>query len=238
MLRSTNRLPDTTQGGREPVTVTMHPRGYLKKVPCGLTVKDMTGKAATKQLLAHCGDECIRLSDDALMFRAQQVASRDFPLWTPKDAGCRGVSLLVKYLPGYVSYGYIMTVSVCHAFYLGLVKDLWTLLIDGPATKGVGGRPSYQLRPKALKALKSRASCLTLTCDQGRDYRCIVADRGYWVMENWSTWAEFASVALLQPFTVGDCDPHPHLCQAVTAKCVHARDACKCFAGTTRCASI
>jgi hypothetical protein len=182
--------------GRKLEEHNLHPRGYGEEVECGLRVD------GEPTLQARCGDEEIQLSDEQLADRAERVEDPAQPGWTASLAGCHGLSLPVKYLRS-ARYRTIMQLPICHAFWLGLVKDLWVLVIDGPQNKHAKDNGWYRLSAAAKSTLKQRAKALTLTCDQGRPYRCIVADRGYWVMENWSFWTEFASVALLQDFMTG-----------------------------------
>jgi hypothetical protein len=80
---------------------------------------------------------------------------------------------------------------------LGLIKDFWVLLLDPPAA---GRNGWFRLPLENRRVLKARGRSIKMTQDHGRPYRCIVDDRGFWVMESWMTWTEVVSVFLLQPF--------------------------------------
>lgn len=130
------------------------------------------------------------------MYRALRVENME-PGWEPKLAGCHGLSLLVKYLK-YVDYNNIHRVPVAHALLLGLVKDLLNLLL----CKSARGepKPEYALPPAARRAMADRYQGILLTCDFGRPYRCVVNQRGHWVMEDYVNWLEVHSVYILQPY--------------------------------------
>ncbi len=128
------------------------------------------------------------------MLRAEKVESGE---WVPNLAGCHGTSLLVKHLK-YVDYNNIHRVPIAHAVLLGLLKDLWSLLLC-KTPKGQR-RPWYSLSAASRKAMADRAKNIILTCDFGRPYRCVVNQRGHWVMEDWVNWLEVFSVFITQPF--------------------------------------
>jgi hypothetical protein len=128
------------------------------------------------------------------MFRAQKVESGE---WEARPAGCHGLSLLVKHLP-YVDYNRVHKVPVAHALLLGVVKDFWKLLLS-PTPKGQA-KPHYVLPPQSKKHMAARANSVIMTCDFGRPYRCVVLQRGNWVMENWIAWIEVHSVFITQDF--------------------------------------
>jgi hypothetical protein len=181
-LQGTNTDPDTGK------TVHMHPLGYAAPATCGLRVSGAAG--CTEQ--AFCGDPNIRVEEDLHRIRAAKVESG---AWAASNAGCHGKSLLVERLK-YLKYTDVMVVPVCHAFLLGLLKDFWALLLDPP--KGTGKDAWFRLPAKHRKVMRARSQGIKLTLDHGRPYACIVTARGFWVMENWWTWAEVVSVWVLQ----------------------------------------
>lgn len=130
-------------------------------------------------------------------------AKVDAKQWSALNAGCHGTSLIYQYLP-YVDYNLVHIVPVAHAMLHGLIKDFWKLLLS---KKEAGAAPSeYALPSENRKVMAARGRCLVLTNDFGRPYRCVVNERGYWVMEDWVNWTEVASIVILQPFTkVSEC---------------------------------
>jgi hypothetical protein len=127
------------------------------------------------------------------ILRAEKVESGE---WEPKLAGCRGTSLLVKHLD-YVDYCRVHICPVAHALLLGAVKDFWNLGLS--ATPRGTKRAPYVISSAMRKAMAARWKFIILTCDFGRPYRCVINQRGYWVMEDWTNWIEVYSVYITQP---------------------------------------
>jgi hypothetical protein len=117
--------------------------------------------------------------------------------WDGAEAGCKGESLLVKYLP-YTHCFNVHAMPVAHAILLGLLKDFWNLLL----CKGTTGQrlPRYALPRKNRAAMAARYLGIILNCDFGRPYRCVIKNRGNWVMEDWMNWLDIYSVYIMQPF--------------------------------------
>jgi hypothetical protein len=153
--------------------------------------------------LAKCGADVTRLSHKQQERRALDVVEE---VARPTEVGAHGISPLVgtKKLSNhnplglsYVDYNDLWIVPIGHAALLGLVKDFWKALL-GPVKKGQP-RPWYALPADSKAEIHRRAAELDSTDDFGRPYRCIVTERGSWVMENWLHWTESFSCLILAP---------------------------------------
>lgn len=163
----------------------MHFLGYNEHAEGGLLVP---GHDVVEGL---CGDALFKLSHEQHLERAEKVEAGE---WDNTKAGCNGLSPVIRLLE-YTRYDRVFACSVAHAMLLGLVKDFWSLLLCH--VKRGDAEPWYSLPKEVRKIMAARATHITNTLDQYRPYRCIVKQRGNWVMEDWLNWAEIRSVYIL-----------------------------------------
>lgn len=176
----TNKTPD---GSR----CAMHFLGYAGQATGGLMVP------GEQQVSGFCGSSVFWLDHEDHVRRATMVESGE---WDKGQAGCHGMSPVIQHLP-YALYDRVFTCSVAHALLLGLVKDFWSLLLCH--VKKDEGIPWYSIPRETRKIMADRAGDISATMDQSRPYRCVVKQRGNWVMEDWLNWTEIWSVAILRP---------------------------------------
>ncbi|BDA51631.1 hypothetical protein COCOBI_19-1870 [Coccomyxa sp. Obi] len=144
--------------------------------------------------------------------RAEKV---ELGVYTAKDTGCHGKSLVIKYLD-YADYNNIWIIPMSHALIYGAVKLVWRLRLTGPS-KGVPAAWCYL--PKINRQIMAdRASHLTMTRDFGRSYRDIVDKHKQWTMEEWIHFVESWSPYILAdlPKCGGPILPDPRLRQMWT----------------------
>jgi hypothetical protein len=141
----------------------------------------------------YCGAPPTKISHKTHCARGKAV---DKQLAEASDAGCHGMSLIVKKLK-YCDYNDTFVVPIAHAGLCGVVKDFWYQLLKTPAR----GQPApcYVLSNEAKRVIASRESHLTPTCDFGRRYTDIISKKGNWTMEDWLHWTEAWSVYVLMP---------------------------------------
>ena len=186
--------------------------GYSMPAVCGLDLQVNVATGAMQNgpgFLTMCGHPRAYLTEEAQLSRGRLVDhSEDGNLF--RLLGCHGVSPLVKAIP-YVSYLDTWVQPVAHSLLFGLVKDFWTLLLQPGGRKkkkkgkkralpepGPSEAPWYLLDNQVKRVMASRCTLLAATCDFGRPYRCVVNQRGSWVMEDWMHWTETWSVGILQ----------------------------------------
>jgi hypothetical protein len=115
--------------------------------------------------------------------------------WEPTKAGSHGTSKLIDTLQ-YLDYNFAFPVPVAHAALLGVVKNLWSEILQ----KGKRGNvpPRWSMPSRVRQVLAARQAQMVMTCDFGRPYSCVVNKRGSWVMEDWVNWLDAFSPFVLQ----------------------------------------
>lgn len=163
----------------------MHMLGYRQDVRCGMLVDGapvvhaLCGAANTK--LTHQQ----HVDRDMLAELHPELATR---------VGSHGLSPVIKYIP-YADYNQVFLASVAHALLRGVVKDFIGLIFH--KNKAGSETPWYSIPRKARGIMAARGGHIIATMDQFRPYRCVVMDRGNWVMEDYMNFVEIWSVYVM-----------------------------------------
>jgi hypothetical protein len=144
----------------------------------------------------RCGAAITQLSDAEQRGRARLVEDGQA---TAQQVGCHGFAQIVKELT-YTSYTNLWNLPIAHATLFGVVKAYWNLVLQ--ARKKGEARQWYMMEAWAKKLLVARRKNVTSSVDFGRPYRCIILQRGHYVMEDYLHFTQCFSVLLLQPCPV------------------------------------
>ena len=175
--------------------------GYCSAVPTGCppALRQLGPDFAAVPATAKCGDAGVKLSSDMQRARAAElpVQLARAPNATAratviKEFGIHGESLFAELLGHYVDPNNLWVVPVAHAALIGVEKQFLAVVLRDPGSLPVSALPPWIVRADCRKIMARRAGHVILTNDFNRPYRCVIKQRGNWVMEDYLHFLEYS----------------------------------------------